>query len=343
MKHNNRSTLRLPALEIRQGPRRTLYTFAVDGKELANFATISRIGRTEEHTIKGYQRPEVLSHIADIQQYLESSNPMIPNAIVVAFNRSVRFEPSAKNGNRISYSRPGELVIPFRPDEPDENRPAWIVDGQQRMAAICAAKIKSFPICVVGFIASDDGEQREQFILVNSTKPLPKGLIREDIEPLKEICRWTDGYWDFGPGRIEVERNPEYAPACADAGQLPAGAVQGTSLESGGSEGEGIVRLTVADKPLPAKSSVTANSPHPDHGYMVPALSRDQRSVGARRGEPVALSRNGRGEFRGAAGNCLPLISRQGRPMAVRRCPMVAGRARREQRSALARLRIPQR
>ena len=73
MNKNAISTLRLPALEIRQGPRRTRYTFAVDGKELANFATISRIGRTEEHAIKGYQRPEVLSHIADIQQYLESS------------------------------------------------------------------------------------------------------------------------------------------------------------------------------------------------------------------------------------------------------------------------------
>ncbi len=121
----------------------------------------------------------MLSHIADIQQYLESSNPMIPNAIVVAFNRSVEFEPSAKNGNRIGYSRPGELVIPLRPDEPDEKRPAWIVDGQQRMAAICSAKIKSFPICVVRFIAGDDAEQREQFILVNSTKPLPKGLIYE--------------------------------------------------------------------------------------------------------------------------------------------------------------------
>jgi hypothetical protein len=52
MNKNAISTLWLPALEIRQGPRRTLYTFAVDGKELANFATISRIGRTDEHTIK---------------------------------------------------------------------------------------------------------------------------------------------------------------------------------------------------------------------------------------------------------------------------------------------------
>ncbi len=24
--------------------------------------------------------------------------------------------------------------------------------------------------------------------------------FREDLEPLHDVCRWTDGYWDFGPG-----------------------------------------------------------------------------------------------------------------------------------------------
>lgn len=61
----------------------------------------------------------------------------------------------------------------------DAERPGWIVDGQQRAAAIRAARVKSFPICVVAFIAESDAEQREQFILVNATKPLPKGLICE--------------------------------------------------------------------------------------------------------------------------------------------------------------------
>jgi hypothetical protein len=53
------------------------------------------------------------------------------------------------------------------------------VDGQQRIAAIRDARIGPFPVCVVAFITDDDQEQREQFILVNSTKPLPKGLIYE--------------------------------------------------------------------------------------------------------------------------------------------------------------------
>ena len=62
---------------------------------------------------------------------------------------------------------------------PDESKPGLIVDGQQRTAAIRDARVDSFPICATAFIAGDQREQREQFILVNSTKPLPKGLIYE--------------------------------------------------------------------------------------------------------------------------------------------------------------------
>lgn len=39
-------TLRLPALEICQGKNRRLYSFAVDGKQLHEFCTISRVSRT---------------------------------------------------------------------------------------------------------------------------------------------------------------------------------------------------------------------------------------------------------------------------------------------------------
>ena len=39
--------------------------------------------------------------------------------------------------------------------------------------------MNEFPICVTAFISGNSAEQREQFILVNATKPLPKGLIYE--------------------------------------------------------------------------------------------------------------------------------------------------------------------
>jgi DGQHR domain-containing protein len=73
----------------------------------------------------------------------------------------------------------GTLVIPVDPECPDSDKPGWIVDGQQRSAALRDARIDSFPVCVVGFVADGYEEQRQQFILVNATKPLPKGLIYE--------------------------------------------------------------------------------------------------------------------------------------------------------------------
>jgi DGQHR domain-containing protein len=170
-------TLELPALEIRQGKNRRLYSFAVDGKKLHDFCTVSRVSRHDGEGLSGYQRPEVVSHITQIKDYLESENPLLPNAIVVAFNPTVQFRPAS--GSKPGISRMGTLVIPVDPDCPDSDKPGWIVDGQQRSAALRDARIDSFPVCVVGFVADGYEEQRQQFILVNATKPLPKGLIYE--------------------------------------------------------------------------------------------------------------------------------------------------------------------
>lgn len=171
------ATLELPAIAIRQGSKRELYAFAVEGKELHNFAQVSRLGRDESEKIAGYQRPEVLSHIAEIRNYLESEEPMLPNAIVVAFDSRVHFKP-LKGLSESDGPRHGHLIIKADLDD-QGNKPGWIVDGQQRVAAIRDARIGKFPVFVTGFITDSVAEQREQFILVNSTKPLPKGLIYE--------------------------------------------------------------------------------------------------------------------------------------------------------------------
>jgi DGQHR domain-containing protein len=176
--NGHQQEMRLPALEVRQGDGRVLYSFAVDGKKLPSFAAVSRIRRDGDAEIEGYQRPEVLSHIASIRRYLESEAPMVPNALVIAFDKRVRFEPMT-GGPSTSYARPGTLIIPACDDIPDDDKPGWIVDGQQRSAAIRDAKIDSFPIVVTAFITDSPEEQRSQFILVNSAKPLPKGLIYE--------------------------------------------------------------------------------------------------------------------------------------------------------------------
>jgi DGQHR domain-containing protein len=172
--------LKLPAIEIRQGLNRIIYSFSVDGKQIDSFASVSRVVRDEEKNIQGYQRPEVLGHIAEIRSYLESEDPLIPNSIVIAFDETVSFVPSnRKTGDASGYTRIGHLEIPVNKDWSEVQKPGWIVDGQQRTAAIRDAKVASFPMPVNAFIAGGIDEQRSQFILVNSTKPLPKGLIYE--------------------------------------------------------------------------------------------------------------------------------------------------------------------
>ena len=171
--------LRIPALEIRQGQNRRLYSFAVDGKLLPSFVAISRLHRGEDENICGYQRPEVLSHIAEIKAYLESEDPMLPNSVVIAFNDRVSFVPYSNKGSQSEFSNGGVLVIPLDESQIEGKKPGWVVDGQQRIAAIRDSNLEKFPIFVTAFIASSDKEQRDQFILVNATKPLPKGLIYE--------------------------------------------------------------------------------------------------------------------------------------------------------------------
>lgn len=176
-KKKKQRVLRFPALEVSQGKNRKIYSFAVDGKEIPEFATISRVSRGGEGELLGYQRPEVRSHIGQIRSYIESENPIIPNAIVIAFDDTVKFESTAKVN--LEYGRPGFLIVPVTDDSPEQDKPGWIVDGQQRCAAIREAKVDNFCICVTAFIAEHIEQQREQFILVNATKPLPRGLVYE--------------------------------------------------------------------------------------------------------------------------------------------------------------------
>lgn len=169
--------IRVPALQVRQGGRH-IYCFAIDGKQVLNFTAVSRVKRSNSGGLDGYQRPEVLSHIRAIRRYLESPEAMLPNAVVLAFDSRVRFEPYRRRST-VDYSTMGQLVIPVDETLDEASKPALLVDGQQRVAAIRDADVAEFPVAAVAFIASDEEEQRSQFILVNNSKPLPKGLIHE--------------------------------------------------------------------------------------------------------------------------------------------------------------------
>ena len=76
----------------------------------------------------------------------------------------------------------GKLKITYN----DTNKPGWIVDGQQRTAAIRIANRSGFPVSVVAFESNNAVEEREQFVLINNTRPLPKSLVYELLPGFEE-------------------------------------------------------------------------------------------------------------------------------------------------------------
>ena len=165
------------ALRITQAAQAPLYMFTLTAGEILKIADISRVSRDDLGELIGYQRPEVRSHIQEITDYLDGDQPLFPNPIIIALPSTVRFTCSRGPNVSDGIAASGTLEIPLRSG--NGHRPGWIVDGQQRAYALAAAKRQDFPVPVNAFIADSVDVQRDQFLRINNTKPLPRGLVTE--------------------------------------------------------------------------------------------------------------------------------------------------------------------
>ncbi|MCS0173698.1 DGQHR domain-containing protein DpdB [Vibrio alginolyticus] len=153
------------ALKVEQGCDVALFITTMNIVEIESICTISRVFRTDKNVLKGYQRPEVRQHIDNIAAYIDSKNSVIPNSIIICLKTKINIS-SKSDGTH-------ELMIPRVPSS------AVLVDGQQRVAALKQSGRKdfSYPVCI---LMSDDSEfERQQFLLINSAKPLSRSLIYE--------------------------------------------------------------------------------------------------------------------------------------------------------------------
>lgn len=177
MKKKRPVVLRRRALRITQDPEHPLFLFSLTGDELLQIAEISRVSRSDEGKLIGYQRPEVKKHIQNIVEYLENGKVIFPNSIILAVSSDFAFKASRGPKVDEGFAVSGTLEIPV--PQKGEPKPAWIVDGQQRMMALANSKRRDFPVPINAFVADKVDLQRDQFLRINSTKPLPKGLINE--------------------------------------------------------------------------------------------------------------------------------------------------------------------
>ena len=177
-KKANGKQLERRALRIEQDPAHPLFLFTLTAEDLLKIADISRISRDEAGKLIGYQRAEVRRHVQDIVEYLNQDSIVFPNSIILALTSRVKFKQSRGRANdEDGLAKAGTLEIPL-PVNGGE-KPAWIVDGQQRMLALSMCDKPNLPVPVNAFVADELDLQRDQFLRVNSSKPLPRGLITE--------------------------------------------------------------------------------------------------------------------------------------------------------------------
>lgn len=165
------SSVSVRAVRMRQAGHH-LYLFSIPGERLLEIATISRLERDAAGEIEGYQRGEIRHHVRDIAEYLQQGEVLFPNPILLAFGPDVRFTASRgpNPDGLVGEADAGTLRIPI-------GRPAgWIVDGQQRALALTRAGSR-IQVPVVAFVSADLAVHREQFVLVNKARPLPRALV----------------------------------------------------------------------------------------------------------------------------------------------------------------------
>jgi DGQHR domain-containing protein len=165
------------ALRIEQSADYPLYLFSLTAQEILEIADISRVARDQAGELIGYQRPEVRQHIDEITEYLDSDQVIFPNSIIMALPSTVRFTCSRGPNVNDGFATGGTLEIPLPRD--GERKPGWLVDGQQRALALAKAQRQNLAVPINAFIADSVDVQRDQFLRINNTKPLPRGLVTE--------------------------------------------------------------------------------------------------------------------------------------------------------------------
>lgn len=161
-------TYRFKAIRAKQADGHDVFCFAAEPTDVLAFSEIDRVGRHDNGELRGFQRHQIAPHIKEIRDYLSRDDALLPNAVIVAFLDNVR----------ITDLNDGLVDVEISVSD-NEHRPGFVVDGQQRLTALSGIRKPGFQVFVSALVCKDYNELRQQFVLINNTRPLPKTLIYE--------------------------------------------------------------------------------------------------------------------------------------------------------------------
>jgi len=170
------TTYHYTALRARQAANHDVFVFAARPADVLAYSEIDRVGRDQQGHLTGFQRHQIASHIKDIRDYLARDDALLPNAVILAFVDGVAIHDRGGGVLEVEISA-------------TDGKPGFVVDGQQRLSALAGIDKPGFEVFVSALVCKGYNELRQQFVLINNTRPLPKTLIYEllpNVEGLPE-------------------------------------------------------------------------------------------------------------------------------------------------------------
>ncbi len=182
------SRLKLLATETQLGDGSSRYHFPCNGRIIR---AIAKVDRLDAIAGTGNQRNEVTKHVAQIAEGIKGGT-QVPNSILLVIDETrvseeddapesfVRVTPLdawveitvPDDSTRIAQTtRTVELDFPFRLAAFDEEKPALLVDGQQRTAALALIDVDDVPnfVLSVNAVRADQEQAKRVFQVANTT------------------------------------------------------------------------------------------------------------------------------------------------------------------------------
>ena len=188
--------LKIPAIRYPITPDQYIYTFGFDLKRVLQIARVEKT-TFEKGEFEGYQRPEVSSWINELAEKFRNESTFVTDPVTMCFNKEMVRWTSIKNVKfqyefsdvPLEIPELGILTIPYCETFFEDEKPAVLVDGQQRAVAARKTTRMRIPVLIVGYIIDIEDRifKAEEFLKCNTQKNIPSDLLDIIAITLKEL------------------------------------------------------------------------------------------------------------------------------------------------------------
>ena len=152
----------IPAIKGKMGDV-IFYSFVIEPDKLLKIAYVSHRGKTNEDSIKTYQRMAKKKRLMAIAKYITEKQGVFPTSIVLNIetnNKGLVFDQAPEMAGKNAVL--GKLRLP------NKLKTAWLIDGQHRLFAYSGLdEAKTATLPVIAFEDLDASKQQQLFIDIN--------------------------------------------------------------------------------------------------------------------------------------------------------------------------------